>query len=86
MAHGIFYAMYESKEIRFCWDIYVSTETNGKIFNIVAVLDCSVHVATNTVVEGPSILVINLFQLFSNKRCSHKKVLFQWISTGKCDF
>ena len=77
MVHGIFDVIYKSKEIMFCWGIHVSTESNGKILNTIASLKSDVHVTTNPVIEGSFIWFLNLFQIFSNNRCSHEKYLFK---------
>ena len=55
MVHEIFHAMSNSKEIWFCWGIYVATDVHGKVLNIVASLDSDVHEATNPVIEEPYI-------------------------------
>ena len=77
MMNEIFHAMYESKEIRLCWGIHVSTETHGKVLNIIACLDSDIHEVTNQVIEGYYIWVFNLFWIFSNKRCGNEECLFK---------
>ena len=61
MVHEILHAIFESKEIRFCWCIYVATETHGEILKIVASLESDVHEYTNPVIEGSSIWFLKIF-------------------------
>ena len=69
MVHEIFHDMSDIKESGFYSVIHVATETHDKVLNIVASLNSDLHEATNPVIEGSSMLVFNLFQIFSNKRC-----------------
>ena len=48
--HEILHVMFESKEIRFCWGIHVSTEVHGEILNIIVNWDSDVHDSTNPVI------------------------------------
>ena len=69
MVHEIFHDMSVIMDSGFCSVIHVATETHDKVLNIVASLNSDLHEATNPVIEGSSMLVFNLFQIFSNKRC-----------------
>ena len=69
--HEILHAMFENKEIRFCWVIHLSTEAHGEILNIITGLNIDMHDSNNPVIEIYSMLFLNLFQLFSNYRCIH---------------
>ena len=69
--------MFESKERRFFWGIYVATEAHGEILEIILSLDSAVHDYTNPVIEWSSMWFLNLFQLLSNERCNHKECLFK---------
>ena len=75
--HDIFHDIYDSKWNRLYWVIIVSTEMHGKMLNIIASLNSAVHESTIPVIKGYSILFLNLFQLFSNKRCSHDGCIFK---------
>ena len=77
MVHEILHAMSESKEIKFCWGIHVSTETCGNILKIILSLNSDVHEATNPVIEGSWMWVFNFFHIFSNKKCSHEEFIFK---------
>ena len=57
-------------------DIHVSTDTNGKVMNIIFILNNDVHDANKPVIEGSSMWNSN-FQLFYNKGCSHKECLLK---------
>ena len=50
MFHDILHDMSKIKEVRFCWDICVSTETHSKVLKIVESLDSDLHEATNQVI------------------------------------
>ena len=71
MVDGIFHAMFESKESRFCWGIHVSTKVHGETLEIISSLDSGVHESINPVIEWSSMLFINLFQVFSNDKLIH---------------
>ena len=77
MVHEILHAMIDSKEIRFCWYIHVSTEAHGEILKIIVSLDSDVHESTNLVIEKSPMWFLDFFQLFSNERCLHKYYLFK---------
>ena len=51
MAHQIFHAIFESKEIRFYWCIHVATDAHGEILKITASLDSDANESTNPVIE-----------------------------------
>ena len=78
MVHDILNYMSDRKETTFCWGIHVSTETHGKILKNTASLNIDVHEATNPVIEVSSVIFLNLFQIFSNKRFSHEECLLKW--------
>ena len=48
--HGVFHAMFDIKEISFCWCFNVATDVYGDIFNIIASLDSGVHESNNPVI------------------------------------
>ena len=54
MLHGIFRAISERKQVRFCWRMHVSTEIHGKVLNIIESFNSDVHEATNPVIEESS--------------------------------
>ena len=72
VVHDIFHAMSESKEGRLSWSIHIATEMHGKVLKIMVCLESDVNEATKSVIDRNSMWVFNLFQLFSNNRCSHK--------------
>ena len=77
MVHQILNAISESKEIRFCWGIDVSTDTHGNILKTIASLNTYVHEATNPVIEVSFMWFLNFFHFFSNKGCSYEECLFK---------
>ena len=85
MVHEIFNAMFESKEVKFCWCIHLDTEAHGEIFKIIASLDSGFHEATNHVIEWYSMLFYIFFQFVSNERCTHKEYISKHVSTGNVD-
>ena len=76
--HEILHAMFESKESRFYWEIFVATEAHGETLKIIASLDSDVPESTIPVVEWYSMWFIYLFWLLSNERCIHKEYIFKW--------
>ena len=54
MVNEISHAMFENKEIRFCWCIHVATEDHGERLNIIASLDSDVHEFINPLIEVSS--------------------------------
>ena len=59
IVYEILIAMFQIKEIRFCWCIHVATEVHGEILNIIASLDGAVHEYTNPVIDLSSMWSIN---------------------------
>ena len=52
MVHEIFHTMYEGKEVRFFWIIYIATDTCGKVLKITVCLHSDMHETTNPVIDG----------------------------------
>ena len=77
MVNHIFHAISERNEGRFCWGIYVSNETHGKILKIIAILNIDVHEENNPVIEGSSMRFLNFFNILSKKSCSHEDYIFK---------
>ena len=77
MLHEVFHTMFESNKSRFCWCIHISSDSYCKILMIIASLDSDVHESTNPVIYWSSMWFLNLFQLFSNERCSHEECIFR---------
>ena len=61
IVQDIFHAVSEIKEVRLCWSIHVATEVNDKVLNTIAIFNIDIHEATNPVIEGSSMLVLNIF-------------------------
>ena len=64
-----------TKRLRWC--IHIASEAHGQILKIVASMNIVVHKSTNPVIELSTILFLNLFQFFSNERCSHEDFMFK---------
>ena len=77
VVYDILHFMYDINEVRLCCSIHVSTETHGKVLNIIASLSSDVHESTNPVIEGSSVWFFDLFHIFSNKRCLHEEYIFK---------
>ena len=77
IVHEIFHDISNREEIWFCWGIHVATEAYCKVLNTIVSLDSDVHEATNPGIEGSYMWVFNLFQIFSNKICSHEECIFK---------
>ena len=77
MVHEIFHSMFESKKGRLCWWIHIATEAHCEILKIIASLDSGLNKSTNPMILGSSMWFLNLFQLFSNNRCSHEECMIK---------
>ena len=50
---------------------------HGKVLTIMAGLYCDVHESINPVIEGNLMLIFNLSQFLSNKRCIHEEFILK---------
>ena len=86
MVHEVFHDIFEIDKIRFCWCIYIATEADCDILEIIAILDSDVHESTTQWFSDPPYYLSIFFSLSLMRCVSMKSVCSKGVSTGNGDY